>query len=476
MVSSRKSRTRFPICNPTDSDPDAAETEAGSTDDCPPTRFRYRVSVRTFLLLITLLGMTGGFVGRHLWERHLRRELRAQGTRLTPLEEHDRYTTYEISPGGQLALVVDGASEFAEIQRALDLARHLPRVAGCAIVDPRNPIKLNDLTGLEHLRLLEISGSAEVYGWSRLPELTRLEQLLLLHNPRIGDAEAEFIAGCERLRSLDLSGTSVGDAGAARILEDVPLFELRLRDTRLSAGIFCRLLGDLQLQTLDVSRSRDWYVDRSLRDSDLKVAFDLPPSELRRMMSGERFLGEFRRLGSGTDPPRFDEVSRLRLPDTLEWLDVSGWRFSPVAFASLEKLPALRYLNLSGHQLGSRNVRALAKIPNLERLGLADTNFDDELLRQLGDERGRPLDSLDVRGTAVTSSALQSFSKQPGLKRIHVEIKPQSERQAVAQLRDVLSGLDDMRVLIECFPNHEAPLRTAAGDFPRVRCRFLSSL
>ena len=91
---------------------------------------------------------------------------------------------------------------------SLEPIRHLPELTTLAIVDTRKVRDLGAITGLTRLRALEYSGGM----WSKnvansllpLGALTALEELRLT-NLRVLDGGLRPLAGCRRLRRLDLS-------------------------------------------------------------------------------------------------------------------------------------------------------------------------------------------------------------------------------------------------------------------------------
>jgi len=221
---------------------------------------RYRISLLTFLVAVVFVGAVAGLIGRRWRADRARQSLKTCGARVLDIQDLHREASYRISGHGDVLILGSIYPEVRQphFRQILGLARQVPNWTGVSIVDSPSAVDIADLTAFRQIRLLEISGPLQVAGIEHLPRFARLEQLLLLNNPTISDADLSILTQCRALRSLDVSGTGVTGDGLVTLGRTRGLRELRLKNSDLSTKSFL-LFGHCQdLQILDVARTLDF--------------------------------------------------------------------------------------------------------------------------------------------------------------------------------------------------------------------------
>lgn len=175
------------------------------------------------------------------------------------------------------------------------------------------------------------------------------------------------------------------------------MFRYRLRTFLIVITLFCLLLGWRVSAVESVERPirelerLGWHIDFHSDGGDT----DNPPPRnyWQKLAFGYRecdlpdfaWLGELSGIGSGEQLESTLQQSVVplnRLP-SLDWLDVSGIKFTDDCLQSLERCQYVRMLGLSATKLDDSAVDELAKFTRLDTLFLWETRISSEAARQL---------------------------------------------------------------------------------------------
>ncbi len=194
-----------------------------------PSRRWYQFTLRTLLIVVTLVGCGFAWFGLKVRESH------RQEAAVAAIERLGGRVFYDAEPPGSGLVRALLGDEFFRNVRQVDLEiyavddadlEHLHgltrltrlEIDGTQITDA-GLVHLKALTRLEFLDLNNTSISDA--GLKQLHELTRLE-ILELNNTPVTDAGMAQLAGLSELKLLTLHGTHVTDAGAAALHQAVP--------------------------------------------------------------------------------------------------------------------------------------------------------------------------------------------------------------------------------------------------------------
>lgn len=256
----------------------------------------------------------------------------------------------------------------------------------------------------------------------RIAMLSHLRYLSLCDSKSVTDEGIRHISKLSRLEHLDLSGTSVTDAGldVLRNLPSLRVFELRhhagVSDVGVSNLRFCSALervnvmgtgtGDGTVRALTgKAHLREFFAGNGVSDRGL--------SELRGFPMFRRWhpsQWELSLLSFDTHP-------------TYLWLNLLG-PFTNDGLAALSELDGLCALNLfgtTGHSafdpanstVTSGGLEALVKLPNLRWLGCCSDLCDDEAMRQVSRLGG--LRFLMCQDTVATDEGFKALSESSSL-------------------------------------------------------------
>jgi Leucine-rich repeat (LRR) protein len=290
------------------------------------------------------------------------------------------------------------------------------------------------LAHLPNLRTLDIGGSkvgdAGVKNLKKIPEL----QALFLDRTQVGDEGLKAIAEFPHLTWLDVSGAKVSDVGAAELATSKSgLRVLRLADNAGVTDVGLRALAGLgELKTLDLAGTGITLAGR-VELSSLK--------SLRRLNLARTGVGD-------------DQLRQLATISGLEELDLSGTAVSGAGLGILARLRDLRTLRLNGAALTDDGSLGLAALPHLRELDIG--NPRPTATKLPGPERSvrltdvglgavgccKSLRKLAAARTAVTGLGLKTLGVLPELSELDLE-----EAQLSDDNLGALEGLKSLRVL-----------------------------
>ncbi len=189
-------------------------------------------------------------------------------------------------------------------------------------------------------------------------------------------------------------------------------------------------MKEAQIQAATVSEIREHfgYVTYDCENHEeiiFKAKHPSSPEWLRNLL-GRDFFDEVEYIDFG-DPragdAAFAHVERLA---EVEWLDVSGsksmfWDHSRTqltdkGLSHIGRLPKLRYLFLPGSKITDAGLGCLGDVPKLNSLVLSDTNISDSGISYL--KRMRRLKELDLAGTKITDAGLSGLAEMHQLQEL----------------------------------------------------------
>jgi internalin A len=294
-----------------------------------------------------------------------------------------------------------------------------------------------------------------------LADLHRFEHLqeLWLNGTDVTDATLEKLNGLRELRVVNLRSTKVTDEGLAVFANHSQLQILNLRDTKLTGTGLTYLKNLSHLQILNL---RDTDVDdgatKSLqefeelqslfldgtrvtdeRKTELRAALpkcDITPENratLAEQAQAKRQMGaaESVTIQGGrirydsaipVNPMTFPLLAGKELPHVIQ-VDLSVVNSNdvlyPLRLVHLREFPRLRYLNLSGTNMGDDQLIHITGCTELTQLKLDNTAItDDGLARLIGLKN---LTSLSLSKTQVTDSGVIHLAGLPKLRLLQLK-------------------------------------------------------
>lgn len=235
----------------------------------------------------------------------------------------------------------------------------LHRLVGAVSLDP-----LADLPDLKSLELRDLDDRDARWTLSKdLPQLTRL----VVTGQFVRDGDMDLLSHCQKVKELELEGTSVSDRGFAQIAD----------------------LTQLRQLVLSPGASTSWITDRAL------AALAACPRLEILILEQTQFTG--------------DGLAELVGLQHLKRIDLGFGRVGDAACEALSKMPALEHLHLHHTRITDAGLEWLAKCPHLTMLDVSGTTITDAGLRHL--VRCDHLRTLNVRHTRITPAGLEQLRK-----------------------------------------------------------------
>jgi hypothetical protein len=413
---------------------------AESTTAVTKRRWLPRFSLRTFFVLICLVGVALGCLGR-FWHgvQHQRRlvamieQANGQigydyefglGDELGTPERDALWTIHTTNDDGfQERTFVTDAGEIAEVETPPG-PKFIRELLGNDVFSSvelisfgweGSPGELDPrlLLELPHLKVVVLSGPQVSDVWlNYVVQIPELHGLALLGNEK-GPSPAALsrLQFLKKLRWIRLDGAWVTDDSVACVANLSQLNSLSLRSPNVTPGIFASIGQLAELRQLDLAGMEhlgDDETEHLGKLSKLQWLQAVNTSIADRTVAHLAGLTELEELDlAGTKVGDQGMEYLAGLPE-LDHLDVAGTRVTDAGLASLSRLPKLHYLRLTGLDITDAGTPALASMKQLATLDLALTLITDDGLMNLRELKR--LKRLDV-GPNVTEAAGDGLGK-----------------------------------------------------------------
>ncbi|WP_442485084.1 leucine-rich repeat domain-containing protein [Aeoliella sp. SH292] len=365
---------------------------ANSTTRWLRSLFRFRL--RTLLVVMLLVSVACGYLGKHLYRKSIERPIVAR------IE----------AAGGQVGY---------DYQWSPSLANHMSEA------DPPGPQVIRLLLGEDIFTSVEtvwLSGANTNDDVKQVCNLPALRSIWLRGN-QISDNCVPALVNAERLEGISFFCTSITPSGL-RHFKDLP----RLKHVSLAEGSastnHVQAVAQLpHLETLQIFRSeangraiKSLGRVQRLERLELHECAMLDDSELTSL----RALHGLRRLELSSTSATSEVLKVVSQLAGLEHLSIEGLPLSDEDVCQLSSLTKLQVLDMASTGLGDDGVVAIAGLHNLRHLDLGQTYVSDASASQLA--KLRNLEYLDLEQTDMTDGSLERFGPLSKLKRLKLDI------------------------------------------------------
>ena len=416
-----------------------------SPSNPPPRRRWLRVSLRTLMVLVLLVGVgVGWYVNRVRTQRLAVAAIEAAGGSVF---YDDQFST-NVAWANQTPKATGSAAP-AWLRRWLgdDFFGTAVLVRLAKAVTPEVLAAVAGLDGLVSLLVIDTAGLDNA--WPVLERLTRLEEIHLvgsgvtdsalatigrltplrsvrLFNAPLTDSGMKSLANLPNLHALLVGGcTEVTDAGMARFLADLrsPLEDFSYSQFRANAPRTVQALTDQHRGLRRLSFHQSPIADADLAPiGKLTGLTHLNLQQTKITDAGVAHLGPLRKLEflvinlPGVTDAAMPTVGRFV---NLDHLDLSGSQVSDAGLAELTGLRKLKVLRLHAAPVTDLGAESLGHLSGLEVLVLDHTKLTDAALGPLGSLKR--LQRLDVRRTRITAEGVAALRQAlPSLARVQL--------------------------------------------------------
>jgi sugar lactone lactonase YvrE len=310
------------------------------------------------------------------------------------------------------------ALERAARQHARDrvLLAEIKRLGGKATVEVFAPDWLRSITGDEGLpvfgRLVEID----------LNERTDGHKAPVPRKPsdRVTDDWLNHLAGQDRLRRLELSGTAITSAGLIHLKELRNLEWLNLCLTAVDDRGFEHLAGMTRMRRLVICASKITGTGfRHLRRMNQLESINLhsaPASDAGLEAIGQ--LANLRRLEIVHTKVTDAGLKHLARLVKLQQLHIHRPETTAAALPFLGQFKNLYELDVYDRAASNQTLEQAGKLPRLRMLRLVNGTFDDEGVRHL--PRLGTLEELSLDSSNVTDASIEHLAVLRSLRKLHL--------------------------------------------------------
>lgn len=310
------------------------------------------------------------------------------------------------------------ALEQAAARHARDrlLLAEIKRLRGKAVVENFGPDWLRSLTGDEALavfaRLVEIYLNERSDG-HKPPEPRKLAD-------RVTDDWLKRLAGQDRLRRLELSGTAVTSAGLVHLKELKTLQWLNVCLTAVDDRGFEHLAGMTDMRRMVICASKITGTGfRHLRGMKRLESINLhsaPASDAG--LEAICKLTSLQRLEIVHTNVTDAGLKHLAALVNLRQLHVHGPKASAAALPFLAKLQHLYQLDVYDQAASNTTLEQIGKLPRLRLLMLPLGNHDDDGVKHLAGVA--TLEELSLDSSKVTDASVEHLARLKNLRKLHL--------------------------------------------------------
>jgi internalin A len=351
-------------------------------------RLAFRISVRTLIVLVLVVGVGLGWIGHRA---------RVQRQAVAAIEKAGGAVSYDFQWYG---LGIDPQTQPPEpwpkwLVDAVGID-YLSNVVDARFRGSEATDELMVEVGhLDHLKSLSLSykSGGKIIG-DGLPYI----------NVRMTDAGLSHLSGLGRLRQLNLSGTAIKGPGLACLEGMANLRALDLNRLPIHEAEMAHLSGLSQLEELDLNYTNT--TDAGLAHLKLLNLRSLSMSACPITTAGLDHLRGMNRLEVlWLTDTRVDSLEPLRSLRNLTKLSLYGTPITNEGLAPVANFAKLEWLRLDHTAIGDGGLVHLRGLTGLPELSLAhNTKITDAGLANLAGLSG--LESLDLRQTAITDAGL----------------------------------------------------------------------
>lgn len=237
----------------------------------------------------------------------------------------------------------------------------------------------------------------------------RLESLIL-SGTKVGDTGLVHIKECTALTNLDLGGTNVSDAGLAHFKDHLSLKALTLNDTKITDQGLAHLNHHAGLTQLSLNGMG--ITDLGL--ANFKSCRNIATLDLGNTQASDGGLVYFKdckdlvRISLAGTKVTDTGLAPLKDCKNLVSLDLSKTRLSDAGLSHFKDCASLAVLELEGTQIGDAGLACLKDCKSLNQLNLAHSQVSDAAVSQLlGYSK---LVILDVKHTRMTEAGLKQLA------------------------------------------------------------------
>jgi hypothetical protein len=394
--------------------PDSATSPDATPSAAPPKRRFLRFSLRTFVIVVALLGVGFGLAG-NFWRRV--QQQRAIVAQIEAAGGSVSYN-YEFGMGTELDEQVDGdvsiggKDSYDTTEEGLHKrVRVRDGVERVDFENPPGPKFIRALLGNDVFADVEgVSFFRFSFGEQRRPTrdfdpdlLTRLPKLKVvwLHCEQVNDDYLSVVARLPELRMLSLTGE---DAGAATAEGIAQLRSARRLRSLLIAGDWMRddaVTGVAEL--------------RGLKSLGMNHSTHLTSEVFANLEE----LTELRQLSlfgcAGVDDSGTETLKRLT---NLRVLSLNRTQITDATLMHIRDLHQLESLRLGQTNVTDAGMESIAHLARLKSLDLYDTEVTDNGLESLVELKELRL--LGLGGTKVTNAGLATLGRMPQLQILYL--------------------------------------------------------
>jgi Leucine-rich repeat (LRR) protein len=332
-----------------------------------------------------------------------------------------------------LALFTDLELAAARHEKDNLLLAEIKRLGGTAVCEVDAPVWLREITGDEGLpvfgRIVEIELNERSDG-HKAPVPKAL-------NDRVTDDWLKRLAGQDRLRRLEVSGTAVTSAGLVHLKDLKELEILNVCLTAVDDRGFEHLAGLTKMRRMVVCSSK-------ITGSGFRHLKGMTQLESINLHSSPASDAGLEAIGQLTNLRRL-EIVHTNVTDAglkhlagltnLRQLHIASPDTTEAALPFLAQLKELDQLDVYEKAASNQTLEQIGKLPNLRLLSLITGMFDDDGVKHLAGLT--TLEELTLNSGKVTDTSIPHLARLTNLRRLNLagtKITPAGRQQLAALL------------------------------------------
>jgi beta-lactamase regulating signal transducer with metallopeptidase domain/Leucine-rich repeat (LRR) protein/tetratricopeptide (TPR) repeat protein len=294
------------------------------------------------------------------------------------------------------------------------------------------------LKDVQQITRLDLSDSSVTdAGLARLKEMTGLRELSLNNCTNITDVGLINLKDCKNLTALSIGNTRITEAGLALLKEMKGLQVLDLRFTKITPGGLAHVKEMKSLTNLVLQGTG--MTDAGLEE--LKEMKTLDYLDLYGTKVTDAGLAQLKQMNGltsldlGGTPVTDAGLAQLKEIQGLKWLDLSWTRVTDVGLMDLKEMKGLQSLDLSCTNVTDAGIGLLKEMKGLEAFCLRKTKLTDAGLANLEEMNG--IQTLDLSDTSITGDGLGNLKGLNNLMYLELSGCRQLKDSAVTCLKEL---------------------------------------